>query len=456
MHTFSVTLKTLGSQTVTATDTITNTITGTSAGITVNPGPATHFVLTGAPATIAAGSAFGITVTAQDTLNNTATGYRGTVHFTSTDGQAILPSDYTFAAGDNGVHTFSFTLGTVGSRTITATDTVTNTINATTAGITVNPGPTAHFNVVPSVGSVTAGNSINITVTAQDAFNNTTPAYAGTIHFSSGDGQATLPSNSTLTNGVGTFPVTLKTAGQRTVTASDTVTGSINGSSSLITVNNAAASKYSMTSPPTATVNVSFTVRLVAQDQFNNTAKNYTGTVHFTTSDGAGGVVVPGDYPFVAGDNGQKIFTNGFKLQTAGAQSITATDAGNNTITVTNPITVVNDAFITPAGKSIHIFRANVPVVAASFTDADLTETGSNFTATIDWGDGSTPDSGCTLVSVNCKIARVGSTNVFNLIGAHTYNKKASFTVKVSLIDSGGSKADAFSTARFFLINSSH
>jgi len=28
--------------------------------------------------------------------------------------------------------------------------------------------------------------------------------------------------------------------------------------------------------------------------------------------------------------------------------------------------------------------------------------------------------------------------------------------VKVSLIDSGGSKADAFSTARFFLINSSH
>jgi len=92
----------------------------------------------------------------------------------------------------------------------------------------------------------------------------------------------------------------------------------------------------------------------------------------------------------------------------------------------------------------------------ASFTDADLTETGSNFTATIDWGDGSTPDSGCTLVSVNCKIARMGSTNVFNIIGTHTYKKRASFTVKVSLIDSGGSKADAFSAARFFPINSSH
>ena len=46
-----------------------------------------------------------------------------------------------------------------------------------------------------SSGSVTAGTSINVTVTAEDAFNNTATAYAGTVHVTSSDGQASLPAN---------------------------------------------------------------------------------------------------------------------------------------------------------------------------------------------------------------------------------------------------------------------
>ena len=60
--------------------------------------------------------------------NNVATSYRGTVHFTSTDTAAVLPANYTFVAGDAGVHTFNVTLKTAGSRTVTATDTGTATI----------------------------------------------------------------------------------------------------------------------------------------------------------------------------------------------------------------------------------------------------------------------------------------------------------------------------------------
>ena len=57
----------------------------------------------------------------------------------------MLPSDYTFIGGDNGVHVFpsAYTLKTVGSRTVTATDTGTATINGTSAGITVNPAAAA-------------------------------------------------------------------------------------------------------------------------------------------------------------------------------------------------------------------------------------------------------------------------------------------------------------------------
>jgi len=48
-----------------------------------------------------------VTVTAFDQYGNIATGYTGTVHFGSSDGQAVLPApDYTFAGADEGFHAF--------------------------------------------------------------------------------------------------------------------------------------------------------------------------------------------------------------------------------------------------------------------------------------------------------------------------------------------------------------
>jgi hypothetical protein len=63
-----------------------------------------------------------------DAYGNLATGYTGTVHFQSTDGRAILPSNYTFVAGDNGVHSFQVTLRTKGKQTITVADIAFSTI----------------------------------------------------------------------------------------------------------------------------------------------------------------------------------------------------------------------------------------------------------------------------------------------------------------------------------------
>jgi len=77
---------------------------------------------------------------------------------------------------------------------------------------------------VSAPASATAGTAFSFTVTAQDQFNNTATGYAGTIHFASSDAQAVLPTNSTLSNGTGTFNATLKTAGSQTISATDTVT----------------------------------------------------------------------------------------------------------------------------------------------------------------------------------------------------------------------------------------
>src|SRR5262249_8756006 len=120
-------LKTAGSQSLTATDTATSSITGGQSGIMVTAAAATHLAIS-APANVSIGVAFSVTVTALDAYGNVATGYPGNIHFTSSDHKAILPSDYTFVAADAGVHTFTVTLKSSGTQTLTATDRNTGSI----------------------------------------------------------------------------------------------------------------------------------------------------------------------------------------------------------------------------------------------------------------------------------------------------------------------------------------
>jgi hypothetical protein len=111
----------------------TATVLNTGA-LTVTAGAgATHFSVT-APGTATAGTAFTVTVTALDASNAVVTGYTGTVHFTSSDTQAVLPANSTLT---NGTGAFSVTLKTAGAQTIAATDTVTATITGTSGAITV-------------------------------------------------------------------------------------------------------------------------------------------------------------------------------------------------------------------------------------------------------------------------------------------------------------------------------
>jgi hypothetical protein len=139
-HTFAVTFKTAGAQSVTATDTAAGALTAT-ASVSVSAAAATALRLS-APASATAGTSFSVTVALTDAYGNTATGYRGTVHFTSTDGKAVLPADYTFTAADAGTHTFAVTLATAGAQSIIAADTATGAVTGN-ASVSVNPAPVA-------------------------------------------------------------------------------------------------------------------------------------------------------------------------------------------------------------------------------------------------------------------------------------------------------------------------
>lgn len=123
--------------------------------------------------TSTAGKPFDVTVTAKDAYGNTATSYTGTVQFTSTDAHAVLPANYTFVSGDNGTHTFTggVTLQTAGTQTVTATDTVKNSITGTGGSLTVVPiysisiGTLTGGSITANPTSATSGSAITLTIT---------------------------------------------------------------------------------------------------------------------------------------------------------------------------------------------------------------------------------------------------------------------------------------------------
>ena len=348
IHTFSnalkpgLTLKTVGTQWVRATDKTTGTVTGIEKVTVVLPAKTLRVTVATNP--IVAGAAHSVTVTALDAGGKVATGYRGAIHFTSADPKAVLPADYTFTAADKGVHKFTngVTLKSAGARSVTATDVSLSSIHGA-ASVTVTPGAARTLSVSVAANPFAAGSTHSVTVKALDAYGNTVTGYRGRIHFTSSDSAAVLPADYTFTAadaGVHKFTngVILKTSGARSVTATDESHSSITGSQ-VVTVTPGVAKTLSVSvaaNPFGAGSAHSVTIK--ALDAYGNVATGYVGTIHFTSSDGE--AVLPGTYTFSGADAGTHKFTNGVTLNTAGSQSVTATDNSHSSITGTQTVSV--------------------------------------------------------------------------------------------------------------------
>src|SRR5712691_10423724 len=353
VHVFTngVTLKTAGTQSVTATDTKTATIKGSQTGIVVNAQPVSVLGVSGVTTPRTAGAAGTVTVKATDSFGNTVTNYTSTVHCTSSDPAAVLPANYTFTTADAGAHTFTngVTLKTTGTQSVTATDVANAAISGSQSGIVVNAGAAAALFVSGIASPRTANVASDFSVEARDPFGNRATGYTGTVHFTSSDAAAVLPANYKFTatdSGLHNFTATtggtttLKTAGSQSLTATDTVTASITGSQTGIqVVSNAATTLVVSGFPASAAAGTTATVTVEARDAAGSRATGYTGTVHFTSSDAR--AVLPADYRFTTGttctpspcDNGIHSFS--VTLKTSGAQSVTAADTVTSTITGT-------------------------------------------------------------------------------------------------------------------------
>jgi uncharacterized protein (TIGR03118 family) len=193
---------------------------------------ASALTISGFPSATTAGAPGTFTVTALNPDGTVDAGYTGTVRFTSSDAKAVLPANYTFTSADVGKHTFSATLKTAGTQSITATDTVNASLHGADSGITVKPATASKF-VLSAPASVQPGVPFSLTVTVEDAYGNVVTGYTGTIRFTSSDSQAHLPANYTFTagnNGVHTFTgLVLKKVGNQTIAVTDTHSSSITG-----------------------------------------------------------------------------------------------------------------------------------------------------------------------------------------------------------------------------------
>jgi hypothetical protein len=107
----------------------------------LNPsGPPTSLSILG-PTGASVGTAIHLTVIAEDAAGKVVTDYAGTVHLSSSDLKAGLPSDYPFQANDAGSHTFNVTMETPGPQTVVVTDTSDGQLTQSTLAFTATAGP---------------------------------------------------------------------------------------------------------------------------------------------------------------------------------------------------------------------------------------------------------------------------------------------------------------------------
>jgi len=119
---------------LTAGDTVNSLISGTSTPIQVQAAATSRFVFSAAPPTAISGVPFSFTITSYDRFGNLALANTAPVHFSSSDGSAILPADSLMLAG---VGTFSAMLRTVGNQTITVAVAGNSSINGSSGPIAV-------------------------------------------------------------------------------------------------------------------------------------------------------------------------------------------------------------------------------------------------------------------------------------------------------------------------------
>jgi uncharacterized protein (TIGR03118 family) len=112
-------------------------------------------------------------------------------------------------------------------------------------------------------------------------------------------------------------------------------------------------------------------------------------------------------------------------------------------------LVLATDAPLTVQGISIAPTQnAAFSGMVATFSDADPAGTLSQFTATINWGDGTTSSGSAVQIVADPNVSRQ-----FDVLGSHTYSATGNFNLTVTVMDSGGAQATTTFTNQTNLVS---
>jgi hypothetical protein len=450
----------------------TGTVSGSNGSFTVS---GTHTYSTQATFTIAVTLTDDTPGTAAATANSTAivgtSSLIGTgTTITATEGTAFSGTVGTFSDSNTAdvASQFSATItwgdgtsdpGTVsggnGSFTVTGTHTY-NDEASVTVGVTLTQTSggsamaTASSPTTVGEGDSLSGTGTPFTATEGTAFSGTVATFTDTLTTNvAGDFAATITwgdgtsSTGTVSGSSGSFTVTGSHiySDEGTFTASVTLTDDTPGTATTSASSTATVSEGDSLSgtgtPITGTEGtaISGTVATFTDTLTTNVASDFTATIDWGDGSTSAGTV--------AGSNGSFTVTGSHTYNDEGTftTSVTLTDdtPGTATVTATSTATIAEADSLTANSLSFNA-SLNQPFTAtvATFTDTLTSNVAGDFTATINWGDGTTGAGSVT-----------GSNGSFSVSGSHTYSTQGTFTVGVTLTDDtpGTATATASSTA---------
>jgi hypothetical protein len=137
---------------------------------TVGQAPVSSFVIL-VPTITTAGTSLKINVKALGDDSQIKADYTGKIRFTSTDANAVLPSEYTFLSSDQGKKDFSITYKTAGSQSFTVSDSSAG-VSKESVKTLVKTGTATDIGISPEEKKVGAGDKVEYKVVAKDALGN--------------------------------------------------------------------------------------------------------------------------------------------------------------------------------------------------------------------------------------------------------------------------------------------
>lgn len=213
------------------------------------------------------------------------------------------------------------------------------------------------------------------------------------------------------------------------------VGGSSVSAGSTAQIGDAALSAEGLTVPVIEGTSFSKPVAVFSDANPYGTTEDFTATIDWGDGTTNSGVIVANGSEFYV--IGTYMYPDENSEESHGI-TVSISDIGGSTASAGTTVSV-SDAPLTASGMTLPAVEgAPFTNVVAGFTDANPLAATNDFTATIDWGDGSNPSVG--LIGIN--------EGGFTVIGSHTYVEEQTYAVNVSIADVGGSQTSAGTTVQ--------